>query len=92
MLNTGKADSLTHISKIENLTRARVTQVMNLLKQPPEVKEFLTGLQDPVEIRRHSERRLRNNQTSKIMLKELTNQEVCKSYANNLRTSWTPHK
>ena len=73
MLDEGEVSSLAQIAKIESLTRARITQVMNLLKLPAEVKEFLNGLQDPVEIRRYSERRLRNNQTSKVMLKELNN-------------------
>jgi ParB-like chromosome segregation protein Spo0J len=76
MLDEGLAESLNDIAKMENLSRARVTQIMDLLKLPAEVKEFLTGLQDPAGIRRYSERRLRNNQTSKVMLKELNNQKV----------------
>ncbi len=36
--------SLSQIAKVNGLTRARVTQITNLLKQPAEVKEFLTGL------------------------------------------------
>jgi hypothetical protein len=73
MLDEGEVSSLAQIAKIEGLTRARVTQIMNLLKLPTGLKEFLTDLQDPVEIRRYSERKLRNNQTSKVMLKELNN-------------------
>jgi len=76
MLDEGLAESLNDIAKIKNLSRARVTQIMDLLKLPAEVKKFLTGLQDPAEIRRYSETRLRNNQTSKVMLKELNNQKV----------------
>ena len=76
MLNEGEVKSLSHIAKTEGLTRARVTQIMNLLKLPAEVKEFLIGLRDPGEIRRYSERGLRNNQTSKEMLKELNHQKV----------------
>ena len=76
MLDEGKVRSLSEIARIEGLTRARVTQIMNLLKLPAEVKEFLTGLQDPAKIRRYSERRLRNNQTSKVTLKKLNNQKV----------------
>ena len=91
MLDEGLAESLNDIAKMEDLSRARVTQIMNLLKLPAEVKEFLTGLQDPAGIRRYSERRLRNNQTSKVMLKELNNQKVWKSYVNILQTSWISH-
>jgi hypothetical protein len=76
MLDEGEVSSLAQIAKIEGLTRARVTQIMNLLKLPAEMKEFLNGLQNPVKIRKYSERRLRKNLTSKVMLKELNNQKV----------------
>jgi len=42
MLDEGLAESLNDIAKMENLSRARVTQIMDLLKLPAEVKEFLT--------------------------------------------------
>jgi len=60
MLADGAAGSLSEIAKREGLTRARVTQVMNLLKLPDEVKTFLAGLDDNMEIRKHSERKLRH--------------------------------
>ena len=60
MLEAGEVESLSEIAKKEGLTRARVTQIMNLLKLSPEWKNFLLGLMDPKEIRRYSERRLRN--------------------------------
>ena len=59
MLDGGIVTSLNEIAKKEGLSRARVTQVMNLLKLPVEVKTFLAGLDDSLEIRRHSERKLR---------------------------------
>jgi hypothetical protein len=49
---------------------------MNLLKLPAGFKEFLTALQDPAEIHRYSERRLRKNLTSKRVIKVLHNQKV----------------
>lgn len=52
--------SLNEIVSKEGLSRARVTQIMNLLKLPPEWKEFLAALDDSEQIRRYSERRLRN--------------------------------
>ena len=61
---------------MENLSRARVTQIMDLLKLPAEVKEFLTGLQDPTEIRRYSERRLRKCLTDKTKIKRLINDKI----------------
>jgi|GEM_PF-1403665 len=60
MLDDGEVGSLSKIAEKEGLTRARVTQIMNLLKLPPDWKNFLLGLTDPKEIRRYSERRLRN--------------------------------
>lgn len=59
MLDDGEVGSLSEIARKEGLTRARVTQVMNLLRLPAEFKEFLAGLSDPKEIRKYSERRLR---------------------------------
>lgn len=73
MLAEGEVSSLAQIAKIEGLTRARVTQIMNLLKLPAEMKEFLNGLQDPVKIRKYSERRLRKSLKSEMRIKELKN-------------------
>ena len=67
LLNHGSVASLNEIAKMENLSRARVTQIMNLLKLPAEVKEFLASLQDPMEIQRYSERRLRKSLMSEML-------------------------
>ena len=61
MLDDGVVRSLREIAKSEGLTRARVTQIMNLLKLPVNVREFLVRLDDPKEIRGYSERRLRQS-------------------------------
>jgi hypothetical protein len=47
MLDSGLVKSRSEIARAEGLTPARVTQVMNLLKLPSEVKDFLTRLKDP---------------------------------------------
>jgi hypothetical protein len=60
MLDDGVVRSLGEIAKKEGLTRARVTQIMNLLKLPAKMKEYLLGLDDPKEIRKYSERKLRH--------------------------------
>jgi hypothetical protein len=65
MLNGGEVESLSEIAEKEGLTRARVTQIMNLLKLPPEWKEFLLRLESPNEIRKYSERKLRNYQVGR---------------------------
>ena len=61
MLDNGEVGSLSELAKNEGLTRARVTQIMNLLKLPAEMRDFLAGLDDPREIRKYSERRLRKS-------------------------------
>ena len=61
MLDEGIVTSLNEIAKRGRLSRARVTQVMNLLKLLEEVKKLLVRLNDPMEIRKYSERRLQKN-------------------------------
>jgi hypothetical protein len=58
MLDSGLVKSRSEIARAEGLTPARVTQVMNLLKLPSEVKDFLTRLKDPKDVRKYSERKL----------------------------------
>ena len=53
--------ALNEIAEKEGLTRARITQIMDLLKLQDEMIEFLFGLDDPKEIRKYSERRLRKS-------------------------------
>jgi hypothetical protein len=53
--------SFNEIAKKEGLTRARVTQIMNLLKLPSDFQQYLLRLDDPEEIRKYSERKLRNS-------------------------------
>jgi hypothetical protein len=65
MLMTERFGSLSEFGEKEGLTRARVTQIMNLLKLPPEWKEFWLGLESPNEIRKYSERKLRNYQAGR---------------------------
>jgi hypothetical protein len=60
MLDEGIVTSSNEMARRERLSRARVTQVMNLLKLPEAVKMFLASLDDSREIREHSERKLRN--------------------------------
>jgi hypothetical protein len=59
MMDEGKVKSFNEIAKKEGLTRARVTQIMNLLKLPTDFQKFLLGLNDQAEISKYSERKLR---------------------------------
>jgi hypothetical protein len=58
MLDSGNVRTKTEIARIEGLTPARITQVMNLLKLPNPVKEFLMGLSDPKDVRKYSVRKI----------------------------------
>jgi len=97
MLNDGSATSCSEIAKMEGLTRARVIQIMNLLKLPPEWKAFLSGLDDPEDIRKYSERKLRNYQSSDlahkpppIRKKEVPKPEEKSSGKIRTKRKWSP--
>jgi len=70
MLDDVAVRSLSEIAGKEGLTRARVTEIMNLLKLPVEMREFLLELEDAKEIRKCSERRLRTSHSGKYPLLE----------------------
>jgi hypothetical protein len=54
MLDNETVPSMSEIAKKEGLTKARMTQIMNLLKLPAEMQKFLLKLDDPGEIRKFS--------------------------------------
>ncbi len=60
MLATGKVNSQSELARKVGLTRARVTQVLNLLKLPDSVIRSLCTVSDPEKIAFFSERRLRS--------------------------------
>ena len=80
MLNDGSVCSKSEIARKEGLTRARVTQIMNLLKLPAEMQEFLVKLEDPREIRKFSERKLRNKQKVKFNSKDKKSEHLIEYY------------
>jgi hypothetical protein len=55
----------TELAKKGGLTRARVTQILNLLKLAPEIQDCLSGLTDESVLRYFTERRLRGISTEK---------------------------
>jgi hypothetical protein len=58
-LDVGRVKSLGEVAQTEGMTRARGTLVLNLLKLPVEWQAFRTGLTDPKEVKKYSERKLR---------------------------------
>ena len=59
MLKTGKVKSQAEMARQEGITKARLTQIMNLLKLAPRIKEYLKNLNDPALLRYFNEKRLR---------------------------------
>ncbi len=70
---------------------------MNLLKLPPEWKAFLSGLDDPKDIRKYSERRLRNYRSGDLShrpppigKKEVREQGEKSSEKIRTKRKWSP--
>jgi hypothetical protein len=59
VLDDGKFASLAELSRDLKVSRARVTQILNLLKLTPEVIEMISSLGDPITSPIIPERRLR---------------------------------
>jgi hypothetical protein len=44
MVDSGKVDDYADLARLGYVTRARITQIMNLLLLPPDIQERLLGL------------------------------------------------
>ena len=77
MLDLGQAESQVDLARILGVSRAKVTQMMNLLELDEEIQEFILGLEDSDErLKVLTERRLR--QISKIIDSEHQKDEFLK--------------
>ena len=60
MLDSGQARSQADIARIHSVSRAKVTQMMNLLKLDQEIRDYIVGLDDTDKrLKGLTERRLR---------------------------------
>ena len=59
VLDEGKFSSLAELSRDLKVSRARVTQILNLLKLAPNVVEMISSLGDPITSQIIAEKRLR---------------------------------
>jgi hypothetical protein len=81
MLEKGVVINLAELARKEGLSRARVTQILNLTKLAPEIQNYLMTTTDRKDLKILTERRLREITKMKDPLKqirkfqELTNQE-----------------
>jgi hypothetical protein len=60
MLEDGEVNNQSELARKVGLTRARVTQILNLLKLPARILEELQAIHEPAQIAFYSERRLRS--------------------------------
>lgn len=60
MLDSGKYASQTALARKVGVSRARVNQMLRLLKLPPEVQETVARMGDPLTSRKITERKLRS--------------------------------
>jgi hypothetical protein len=58
-IGSGHYNSQADLAVKRGISRARVTQILNLLRLSPAVIELLLGLGDPLSVRSITERRLR---------------------------------
>jgi hypothetical protein len=59
MLDQGMVENQSQLAGQVGLTRSRVTQLLNLLKLPPDIVQALSNTQEHVEVAFFTERRLR---------------------------------
>jgi hypothetical protein len=58
-LNQGRVNTQAGLARKLKISKARLTQIMNLLKLAPEIQESLKNLSDPSLLRYFNEKRLR---------------------------------
>ena len=61
MIATGEAKNQSELARIKGSSRARVTQILNLLKLDKSIIDHLEKIGDPMEKKVISERKLRKN-------------------------------
>ena len=59
MLHQGRVKTQTELARKLGTSKARLTQIMNLLKLAPEIQEYLKNLSNPSLLRFFNEKRLR---------------------------------
>lgn len=84
-LDAGEVETRAEIARREGVTRARVTQVMALLRLAPEIQEHILALSPLAERPRITERRLRP-------LTSLSDPEIQKALFAQLTERDSPHE
>ena len=73
-IDGGRYSSQADLARQKSISRARVTQILNLLRLPPRVMEIIRDLCDPLHSPMVTERQLRGfiNLSGRKQMKELT--------------------
>ena len=71
MLDRGAVKSKAELARKEGLSRARVTQILNLLNLAPEIRNYLMTIEDEKDCKILTERRLREIAKMKDNLKQI---------------------
>lgn len=58
LLTQGVANSQTELARRQGISQPTVSQILNLLKLTPEIKEYITNLTDQAQIKFFTQRRL----------------------------------
>jgi hypothetical protein len=61
MIDSGKMKNQAEMAQLKGISRARITQIMNLLKLDKNIIHYLEQLGDPMDRKIISERKLRKN-------------------------------
>ena len=59
MLNPGQDNTQAELARKLGISKARLTQIMNLLKLAPEIQSYIKNLEDPLHLHYFNEKRLK---------------------------------
>jgi transcriptional regulator with XRE-family HTH domain len=59
MIKKSEVKSQAELARKSGVNRARITQIMNVLKLAPEIQDYLKSLDEPFQIQYFTEKRLR---------------------------------
>ena len=79
-MEQGLVNSKAELAQREGLTRARMTQILNLLKLPPEIQKYLKSINTEYQTRFFTEKKLRKIATIKDPKTQLKKFEELKTF------------
>lgn len=92
LLQRKKVKNKTELAQRQGISRARVTQILNLLKLAPEIREYLESLTDEKQLRYYTERRLRPITVTKGHKSQMEKFDKLKRRADSTRRIISPNR